>query len=89
MRRPLKKYPLHYVVLAATFISILLGHLWFVIPGSMAGRPLVGPPNTNPIYSSGGFHCSGDGPYRIHYHTCAGEAVPLPNGTKPSDYPDY
>jgi hypothetical protein len=83
------KWPLRYFILAAIFLSILIVHLSFIIPGLIAGRPLVGTPNSNPIYSTGGFHCPGDGPHRIHYHTCNGESVPLPKGTKPSDFPDY
>lgn len=67
---------------------ILAGHLWFVVPGLLAGKPLIGPPNSGAIYSSGGFHCSGDGPDRIHFHTCSGEPLPLPKGTTPGDFPD-
>lgn len=68
---------------------IIAVNLWFIIPGLRAGRPFVGTPNSNPIYSSGGFHCPGDGPNRIHYHTCYGSSEGLPTGTKPSDFPDH
>jgi hypothetical protein len=60
-----------------------------VIPGLLAGRKLEGPPRSGAIFDTGGFHCPGDGPNRIHYHTCLGDPVPIPEGAKPSDYPDY
>ena len=69
------------------FALSLAVNLWFIIPGVIAGKPLVGTPNSGAIYTSGGFHCPGDGPNRIHYHTCDGAPVVLPEGTKPSDFP--
>jgi hypothetical protein len=77
------------IVMAAIVVTILAVNLWFIVPGLLAGKPLVGTPNSNPIYSTGGFHCPGDGPNRIHYHTCYGPPVALPSGTKPSDFPDH
>lgn len=77
------------IVVGTIIATIVAVHLSFMLPGLLAGRPLVGTPNSNPIYSTGGFHCEGDGPNRIHYHTCDGASVTLPEGTKPSDYPDY
>jgi hypothetical protein len=76
------------IVLGAILAFILAVHLWFIIPGLLAGKPLVGTPNSGAIYSTGGFHCPGDGPNRIHYHTCEGAPVALPDGMKPSDFPD-
>jgi hypothetical protein len=61
--------------------------LFYIIPGLHAGRPLAGPPNSNALFRSGGFHCPHDGPYRIHFHTCEGPTYALPTGDKPSDYP--
>jgi len=60
----------------------------FISPGLLSGRKLVGTPTSGAIFSDGGWHCPGDGPNRIHYHSCAGEAVPLPPGTRPSDFPN-
>jgi hypothetical protein len=77
------------LILGAVVLGVILaGNLWFVIPGLLAGKPLFGTPNSGAIYSSGGFHCSGDSRDRIHFHTCAGEPLPLPKGTTPGDFPD-
>ena len=75
------------------FVCILLllvvPHAVVLIPGLLEGKPLVGPPNSDAIYTSGGFHCPGDGPLKIHYHLCYGNPVPLPSGKRASDYPTY
>jgi hypothetical protein len=77
------------IVIGGIIACIIAVQLWFIIPGFLAGRPLVATPNSAPIYSTGGFHCPGDGPNRIHYHSCDGAPVALPVGTKPSDYPNF
>ena len=47
------------IVLAAILAVIVAVNLWFIIPGFLAGKPLVGTPNSDAIYTSGGFHCPG------------------------------
>ena len=74
-------------VMKPVFLALLLIFAVAIIPGLLAGRPLVGGPKSNAIFSDGGFHCAGDGPYRIHYHTCSGAAVALPKGRNPADFP--
>jgi hypothetical protein len=74
-------------VLAVVGLIILAVNLYFIIPGLLEGRPLVGTSSSNPIYSNDGFHCPGDGPQHVHFHTCDGPSYTLPSGTKPSDYP--
>lgn len=77
------------LALGVVIVGLILAcHLWFIIPGLLAGKPLIGTPNSGAIYSSGGFHCPGDGRDRIHFHTCSGEPVPLPKGTTPGDFPE-
>ena len=68
-------------------VLAVLVTLFYIVPGLHAGRRLAGPPNSNALFRSGGFHCPHDGPYRIHFHTCDGPAYALPTGDKPSDYP--
>ena len=85
--KPLSSLRTRTVFLIVIAIIVLFAHAVIVVPGLLAGKRLVGLPNSGAIYSSGGFHCSGDGPNRIHYHTCQGDAVPLPDGTRASDYP--
>jgi hypothetical protein len=77
------------IVLGAIVAIIIALQLWYIVPGLLAGKRLVGTPNSNSVYSTGGFHCPRDGPNRIHYHTCDGAGAPLPGGTKPTDFPDH
>jgi hypothetical protein len=58
-----------------------------LLKGLWDGRPLFGYPTSGAILTSGGFHCAGDGPKRIHYHTCAGPPAMLPEGSRPADFP--
>jgi len=70
-------------------VIVLSAHAVNVIPGLLAGKTLIDTPNAGAIYSTGGIHCPGDGPTRIHYHTCRGDPVPLPDGTAAADFPDH
>lgn len=74
-------------IVIGMFAILALASISLIALASLSGRRLVGPPGSNPILSTGGFHCPNDGPTRIHYHTCEGGSERLPNGTSPSDYP--
>lgn len=78
------------VILFVVVLTIVLSaHAVIVIPGLLAGKKLIGAPNSGAIYSTGGFHCPGDGPAHIHYHTCQGDPVALPDGRSAADFPDH
>lgn len=89
MRRRLLSLRFKVILFVVVLIIVLSAHAVVVIPGLLAGKRLIGPPNSGAIYSTGGFHCPGDGPTRIHYHTCQGDPVPLPEGTTAADFPDH
>ena len=74
-------------VMKPGLLVLLLLFAAIIIPGLLSGKPLLGGPNSDAIFSGGGFHCPGDGPYLIHYHTCGGAPVAVPKGRKTSDFP--
>jgi hypothetical protein len=74
-------------VVKPVFLVLLLVFAAIIVPGLMSGKPLLGGPNSNALFRDGGFHCPGDGPHLIHYHTCSGAPVALPKGRSPSDFP--
>jgi hypothetical protein len=75
------------VVFHVVWLVLIVAFAAIIVPGLFSGKKLVGYPTFGAIGSSGGFHCAGDGPNHIHYHTCSGAAVPLPKGSRSSDFP--